>query len=599
MFKRLLKYARPAAGAMASGMLLLMVAALFEVLQPWPLKWLVDIVLGGAAAPEWLARIWPDFGPKSATASLAAICLAIVGLAVCHRVVLTASQFLLIRAGGKIVEELRCRACDHLHRLSLRYHDRTKVGDSLYRIAYDTQAAQSLLNGAIAPAVSGMLLLVGVVVVMFSIDAWLTVAALAVAPVFWLLIHLFGKTIEQRSSQYHRQESALVSFITESLSSIRAIQAYSQEPLTARRFDEAAERSLATNQKLVLAQLVFSACVGLVMACGTAAVVWLGTQRVLAGTLSLGDVLVFLAYLGMLYAPMKAFSEGTSVVQSAGTQLKRVFDVLDTEPDVQTKPGAIAPAHVRGKIEFQQVGFEYEAGQPVLRDVNFTIEPGSIVAIVGRTGAGKSTLVSLLLRFYDPQRGAILLDGRDLTDLPLEWLRSQVSIVLQDPILFSTSIAENIAYARSGATREQVIAAARRGEADEFIQRLPEGYDAMLGERGVNLSGGQRQRLSLARAILKDSPILILDEPTSALDAHTEASLMASIEELAQGKTTLLIAHRLSTVRIADAIVVMDHGRVVEYGTPDELLSRDSAYRRLFRSQRGSLTEVEAVSGSF
>jgi ATP-binding cassette subfamily B protein/subfamily B ATP-binding cassette protein MsbA len=425
------------------------------------------------------------------------------------------------------------------------------------------------------------------------------VAALAVAPIFWLLIHLFGKTIEQRSSQYHRQESALVSFITESLSSIRAIQAYSQEPMMAQRFDEAAERSLATNQKLVMAQLVFSAFVGLVMAGGTAAVVWLGTQRVLAGTLSLGDVLVFLAYLGMLYTPMKAFSDGTSVVQSAGTQLRRVFDVLDTASEVHSKPGAIAPQQVRGRIEFQQVEFEYEACQPVLRDVNFTIEPGSIVAIVGRTGAGKSTLASLLLRFYDPQRGHILLDGRKLTDLPLEWLRSQISIVLQDPILFSTSIAENIAYARSGATREQVIAAARRAEADEFIQRLPEGYEALLGERGVNLSGGQRQRLSLARAILKDAPILILDEPTSALDAHTEASLMASIEELAEGKTTLLIAHRLSTVRIADAILVMDHGRVVEYGPPDELLSRDSEYRRLFRSQCGSMAETEAVSGSF
>jgi ATP-binding cassette subfamily B protein len=599
MLRRLLTYARPAAGAMAAGMLLLMAAALLEVLQPWPLKWLVDIVLGGAVPPAWLAWIWPDFGPKSATASLTAICVAIVGLAVCHRVTLTASQFLLIRAGGKLVQELRCRACDHLHRLSLRYHDRTKVGDSLYRIAYDTQAAQSLLNGAIAPAVSGSLLLVGVVVVMFSIDAWLTVAALAVAPVFWLLIRLFGKTIEQRSSQYHRQESALVSFVTESMSSIRAIQAYSQEPMMASRFNEAAEKSLATNQKLVLAQLAFSACVGLAMAAGTAAVVWLGTQRVLAGTLSLGDVLVFLAYLGMLYAPMKAFSEGTSVVQSAGTQLRRVFDVLDTEPEVRSKPGAIAPQQVRGRIEFQQVEFEYEERQPVLRDVNFTIEAGRIAAIVGRTGAGKSTLASLLLRFYDPQHGSILLDGRKLTDLPLEWLRSQVSIVLQDPILFSASIAENIAYARSGATREQVMAAARRAEADEFIQRLPDGYETLLGERGVNLSGGQRQRLSLARAILKDAPILILDEPTSALDAHTEASLMASIEEVTQGRTTLLIAHRLSTVRIADTIIVMDHGRVVECGAPDELLGRDSAYRRLFRSQRGSLSEAEAVAGSY
>lgn len=289
---------------------------------------------------------------------------------------------------------------------------------------------------------------------------------------------------------------------------------------------------------------------------------------------------------------MKAFSEGASVAQSARTQLRRVFDVLDTQPEVSSKPGAVAPRTVRGKIDFSHVEFEYEPGRPVLRDVDLTVEPGTVVAVVGRTGAGKSTLASLLLRFYDPARGSISLDGRDLRDLPLDWLRAQMSIVLQDPILFSASIAENIAYARSGATREQVIAAARRAQADEFIRQLPEGYDSMLGERGVNLSGGQRQRLSLARAILKDSPVLILDEPTSALDAHTEKSLMAAIEELAHGKTTFLIAHRLSTVRIADLIVVMDHGRIAEYGSHEELLSRDSAYRRLYDSQHGSLAKV-------
>jgi ATP-binding cassette, subfamily B, bacterial len=592
MLRRLISYWKPAAGPTVGGVLLLAASSLLEILQPWPMKWLVDVVLGGAPAPAWLAQYWPNFGRETATASLAAICVAIVVLAVLHRAAATASQFLLIRAGGRLVQELRCRACDHLHRLSLRYHDQAKVGDSLYRIAYDTQAAQSLLNGALAPAAAGILLLLGVLIVMFRIDPWLTVVAIAVAPLFWILIQAFGKTIERQSAQYHRQESSLISFIQESLSSIRAVQAFTQEQETNRHFSRAAGMSLATNQKLVLWQLAFSACVGLAMACGTAAVVWFGTRRVLAGQLSLGDVLVFLAYLGMLYSPMKAFSEGASVAQTARTQLQRVFEILDTHPEVVSPPDAIVPRSVTGRIEFDEVDFEYNPGQPILRDVNLSVEPGQIVAIVGRTGAGKSTLASLLLRFYDPLGGSIRLDGRDLRDLSLEWLRGQMSIVLQDPILFSTSIAENIAYARSGATRDEVIAAARRAEADEFIQRLPDGYDTVLGERGVNLSGGQRQRLSLARAILKDAPVLILDEPTSALDAHTEKSLMASIEELVHGRTTFLIAHRLSTVRIADVIVVMDHGRIVEQGTHEELLARDSAYGRLFRSQCGSPAEV-------
>ena len=592
MLKRLIPYWRPALVPTVAGMLLLAVAAALEIMQPWPIKWLVDTVLGGAAPPAWLAAWWPQFGRANISESLVAVCVAIVTLAVLHRGVLTASQFLLIWAGSRLVQELRCAACDHLHRLSLRYHDRTKVGDSLYRVAYDTHAAQSLLNGAIAPAVSGVLLLTGVLLVMLRIDAKLTLVAVAVTPLFALLIYGFGKLIERRSVGYHRQEGALVSLIQESLSSIRAIQAFSQERETGRRFGHQAANSLTANHRLVLMQLLFSACVGLVMACGTAAVVWFGTREVLAGQLSLGDVLVFLAYLGMLYAPMKAFSEGASVVQSAGAQLGRIFEILDTLPEVVSRPSAVAPAAIEGRIKFCGVDFEYEPGQPVLRGLNLTVEPGQVVALVGRTGAGKSTLANLLLRFYDPKHGSIRLDDRDLRDLKLSWLRSQMSIVLQDPILFSASIAENIAFARSGASLEEVIAASRLAQAHEFIERLPDGYETLLGERGVNLSGGQRQRLSLARAFLKASPILILDEPTSALDAHTEASLLASIEELSRGRTTFLIAHRLSTVRIADLVVVMDRGRIIEQGTHEELLSRDSAYRRLFRSQRGASAEL-------
>jgi ABC-type multidrug transport system fused ATPase/permease subunit len=314
--------------------------------------------------------------------------------------------------------------------------------------------------------------------------------------------------------------------------------------------------------------------------------VYVGALRVLEGRLLIGDVLVFLAYLGMLYTPVNAFAQSSGVLRSARTQLQRVFEILETPAEVRDRSGAIELPRVVGHVAFRGVGFAYEPGQWALRGVDLAVPAGSIVALVGRTGAGKSTLASLLLRFYDPDEGAVLLDGRDLRELRLDWLRRQISLVLQDAILLSGTIAENIAFGRPGATFEQVVEAARRAQADGFIRELPDGYDTLLGERGVNLSGGQRQRLSLARAFLKDAPILVLDEPTSALDAHTENALLESMRELMRGRTTFIIAHRLSTIRGADLIVVLDGGRIVERGSHEALMARDSAYHQLQQAQR-------------
>jgi ATP-binding cassette subfamily B protein/subfamily B ATP-binding cassette protein MsbA len=596
--RRLLPYWRPALWPTVWGIVLLVGASGLELVQPWPIKWLVDYIAGSQPVPEWFARVWPAFGKEDTAGSLAAVCLAIFFLALLHRGVTTCSQLLLIGAGGRLVRQLRCHVCDHLHRLSLKYHDRTKVGDSLYRVAYDTQAAQSLLSGAVAPAAGGGFILMGILTVMLQMDMLLTVIALSIAPLFWLLIRGFGRLIERRSASYHQQESALLSNVQESLSAIRAVQAFTQESRASQSFQGAASRSFELNQRLVLVQLAFSACVGLAMAAGTAAVVWFGGQRVVQGQLTVGDILVFLAYLGMLYSPMKAFSEGAGVVQSASTQLNRVFEIVDTRPDVAEAPNAVQPANVEGRLELEDVDFEYEPGQPVLQNINLHVAAGQVLALVGRTGAGKSTLASLLLRLYDPVRGAIRLDGHDLRELPLSWLRQQVSIVLQDAILFSTSIAENIAYGRPDASRGEIIEAARQARADDFIRALPDGYDSLLGERGVNLSGGQRQRLSIARAFLKNAPILIFDEPTSALDAHTEEALLRSLADLVRGRTTLIIAHRLSTVRIADEIAVLESGSLVERGSPAELLGRDSAYRRFYRSQAGLKSTAAHTAGA-
>jgi ATP-binding cassette subfamily B protein len=586
MLQRLNPYWRASARTIAFGALLLIVSAGFELLQPWPVKWLVDSVFLKHPGPAWMNWLGPLDTAEDKSLAVLMVCLAILVLALLHKGTNLGSQFLLIRAGSRTVERLRSHVCRRLLQLSLSYHDRNKVGESLYRIAYDTPAAQTLLMGAVVPMASGVILLLGITIVMWRIDPLLTAVSLATTPVFWLLIKGFGRTVERRSKAYHQRETTLVSFMQEALTSIRAIQAYTREPDTAQEFEVRAAQSVAANSRLTWAQLAFSSGVGVAMALGTAAVVWFGAHRVLEGDLTLGDVLVFLAYLGMLYQPMNAFSHGSSVAQSANSQLARVFEILDVQPEIASQPGALRPESVAGRLELRDVSFQYDADRPVLGHVNLAIEPGQAIALVGRTGAGKSTLANLLVRFYDPSAGAVLLDGRDIRELDLDWVRRQVAVVLQDPIILSATIGENIAFGGAEATREQIETAARQAQLDEFISSLPDGYETELGERGVNLSGGQRQRLAIARAFVKDAPILVLDEPTSSLDSQTEEALLEALRALMRGRTTIIIAHRLSTVRMTDRIFVLNDGRIVEEGCHSDLISGDTLYRKLYLIQQ-------------
>ena len=586
MIRRLRPFFAAARRDALAGGILLIAAATAEVLQPWPIKWLVDYVFGSATPPAWLQRFAPFLGRGDVGGSILFICTSVVVLALTLKALTLISQLLLIRAGNTLVLRLRSKVCDHLLRLHLAYHDKAKVGDSLYRLAYDTTSLQSLLSQAVAPVATGILVLLGITAVMLTIDPLLTLMAICIAPVYWLAIKVFGIFMGRRSKAYHDNESALAAAATEALSSIRAVQAFTREALVNRQILSLAAKSHQASQRLVFAQLAFSGTIGIAMALGTAAVVYIGAHRVADGALTIGDILVFLAYLGMLYQPMNAISQSTAVVHSVKAQLDRVFELLDIHPAIVDSPKTV-PGEVHGKIELENVSFSYEPDYPVLRNLTLTVSSGQTVAIVGRTGSGKSTLASLVLRFYDPTQGVVRLDDRDLRDLPLEWVRRQVAIVLQDPILFSATIGENIAYANPSASDADIRDAARRAQADEFIESLPDKYDTMLGERGVNLSGGQRQRLGIARAFLKNAPILILDEPTSAVDAHTEAALVDAIADLARGRTTFIIAHRLSTVRLADTIIVLDEGRIIEQGAHAELMRSDTAYRRLYRTQWG------------
>ena len=596
MIKRLYPLARNARPGIIGGLVLLILAGAIELLQPWPVKWLVDHVLGRHPLSPGLQRWLPSLAAESMVRGATTVCLAVVTFAVLHKLIHFFSQQLVLQAGEQLVFELRCRAFEQLQRLSLAYHDKTRVGDSLYRVAYDTHAAQTLLASVVVPVTTGVLMLCGILIIMVRIDLMMTLITLAAAPLFFFTITIFGRRIEAGSRRYHENETALVTALQEALVSIRAIQTFTMESAFGVRFRRMADDSCRTHQHLMQQQLLFGGLVGLAMAAGTAGVIWVGAERVQAGRLLAGDILVFLAYLGMLYQPVNAFCQSANVLKSAGAQLARVFEVMDAVLAIVDAPGARQLDTVTGSIEFNHVSFAYEPNHPILQGVDFRVAPESVVAVVGRTGAGKTTLASLLTRAYDPVEGAIRLDGHDLRTLKIDWLRRQFSVVLQDPILFAGSIGDNIAVGCPGASPEAIRTAARRAQIHDDIEGFPNGYDTLLGERGVNLSGGQRQRLSIARAVLKNAPILVLDEPTSALDPRTEADLMACLDELMKGRTTFIIAHRLTTVARAQQILVLDEGRLVETGSHETLMKQGRLYPQIYETYRQTTPAGETRS---
>jgi ATP-binding cassette, subfamily B, bacterial len=531
------------------------------LLTPVPLKIVIDSVLGSQPLPPVLGRMLPT---GSDGALLIAASLFFVVVALLTQLLDLATTVLRTFVGERLLLDLRTRLFRHVQRLSVSYHDLRGTTDSTYRIQYDATATQQIAVDTIPSFITAAVTLGAMLYVTTQIDWQLTLVAVAISPVLLLASWRYRRRLRKQSRQVKKLESGAMSVVQEALSAVRVVQAFGREEHEEQRFVRRFHEGMWARIRYTLASSRYTLVVSLTTAVGTAAVLYIGARNVQTGRITLGDLVLVMAYLSQLYAPLKTMSKKAGSLQSYLASAERAFALLDEEPDVQEYPGARPLPRARGEIVFQDVSFAYDGERPVLHDVSLCVKSGMRVGVCGATGAGKTTLVSLLNRFYEPTEGHILLDGVDLREYRLADLRNQFAIVLQEPLLFATSIAENIAYARPDASREEIVAAARAAGAHDFIAVFPDGYDTLVGERGARLSGGERQRISLARAFLKNAPVLILDEPTSSVDVKTEAAIMEAMYRLMEGRTTFMIAHRLGTLDGCDERIEIAAGRVTQ-----------------------------------
>jgi len=573
IYRRVLGYYRPFLWQTIFGLCLALIGIGLNLLKPWPFKIIVDDFLraGPTIRTDW--RMW-----------LLLLCLALIGIQFLWGIINWSTNYLFVKIGLQALLKLRTDLYSYLQSLSLKYHDARRSSDSSFRVAYDSQSIQTIYNKGFTNIFGAVITLIGTFVIMLRLDWQLTLVSLGIVPLVVGAIYLFAHRIRRESTSIQEQESAVLAQAQEGLSSIRMVHAFGREDFEVRQFQQQARQSLQANLRLTLTNVNSALVISTLMVVGTAVMYYIGTLHVLAGTLTLGSLLIFSAYLLMLYQPLESLTYTAWAMEGATAGAKRCFEVLDRQDDVVDSPKAIAISSAKGAIAFQAVSFGYAAERYVLRDIDLRIEPNQIVGLAGGTGAGKSTLLSLVPRFYDPTAGSIALDGREIRQITKKTLRAQIAIVLQDTLLFSTTVRENIAYGQPDATEEEIIEAARRAQADEFIREMPQGYDSLVGERGGHLSVGQRQRIGIARAFLKNAPILLLDEPTSALDPATESAIMETIKELMRGRTTLIATHRLATIHNLHQIIVLDHGRVIEQGRGPDLIARGGVYAKLYSS---------------
>jgi subfamily B ATP-binding cassette protein MsbA len=556
-----------------------------DLLEPWPLKVVLDYVLSSKQMPGWIAYLVSFGVGEGKPAILNFAVIAILTIALAGAISSYTENYLTTSVGQRVMHDLRRMLYHHIQRLSLAYHDQKQTGDLISRVTSDIDAIQSLISSVLLGMLANILTLIGMIGVMLYLNWRFTLIALSVAPLLFLAVFSFTRRIKQASRAVRKKEGAMVSVLQEVLSSMLVVQAFTREDYEQRRFEKQSMESVEMALRARSLKAKLPPVVEVIVAVGTCLVVWYGARLVLNGQLSVGELVVFFLYLGKMYKPMRELSKMTDTISKAVVGFERIKEVLETDMIVRDRRGARNAPRFRGQIEMDHVYFEYDKKTPVLKDISLKIEPGQIAAIVGPTGAGKTTIISLIPRFYDPISGLVKIDGSDVRDFKLKSLRQQISFVLQESLLFRAPIWQNIAYGKPEASREEIMRAAELANAHEFIEKMPDGYDAMVGERGATLSGGQRQRIAIARAIIRNAPILVLDEPTSGLDAASEALVIEALNRLMEGKTSIVIAHRLMTIKRADIIFVVNEGQLAESGTHDELLARGGLYSEFYELQ--------------
>lgn len=594
---RALKFFRPDAPRMGGVFLLLLVGIVANLLKPWPIAVIVDTFLSHKGAPAWFPESLKSPSPETASFVFLMLVVSVFAIHAGQGLISAAQNFLSIQVGLRGLQRVRNEVFACLQRLSLRFHQGAKTGDLIYRASWDTYSFQTLFQQGLVTLVTALLSLVLMIVVMAKLNGRLTLVALGIVPLLFAVMRFFGKKMTERGLAAQQADSAVTSLVQQNISALPLIQSYTREAQEQETFTAHTAQAQAKRLSQHGWELIYWLAITLVFAAGTTATVWVGSRQVMDGHLTTGELWIFLSYLAQLYEPLNQLSHLGATVSTASAAVRRVYELLDTPEEVKdapdarpvvssrAQPPASAPAGqnqtvlvTSGNLQFDGVSFGYESERPVLKEVSFVLKAGERAALIGPSGVGKTTLMNLLPRFFDPTAGAIKLEGVDLRALKLRDVRAQIAVVLQEPILLPSTIADNIACGKPGATLAEIEAAARAANAHGFIDKLPKKYQTPVGEGAARLSVGERQRINIARAFLKDAPILLLDEPTSALDAESESAVVASLMHLMQGRTTLMIAHRLTTIRHVDRVLVLEAGRLTENDSPDALLARPGGY---------------------